>query len=143
MSQEETTEILTELLNSIKTRGLRKTLNLLKSSNPEVSEITEPYDNLVIDAVCEEFKIDREDLIRSKYMRGEMKYAVGMAVHFLYKNKSIGEIQKRIFVHKNKTLLSKYRQLIFDLDPNFEQEWKILFSLERVESKIETYKQSK
>lgn len=140
MSQEETTEILTELLNSIKTRGLRKTLNLLKSSNPEVSEIVDPYDNVVIDAVCEEFKIDREDLLRSKYMRGEMKYAVGMAVHFLYKNKSIGEIQKRIFVHKNKTLLSKYRQLIFDLDPNFQQDLKIIFSLDRVESKIETYK---
>jgi hypothetical protein len=139
MSQEETIEILQELLKSIKTRGFKKTLNLLKSTS-ESAPITDPFDNHVIDLICEYFEVDKNDLFQSKYMRGEMKYAVGMCVYFMYKNKSIGEIHKRIFPHKNKTLLSKYRQLIFELDPDFEQDVKVLRILNHIDTKIESFK---
>lgn len=139
MSQEETIEILQELLKSIKERGFKKTLNILKSSS-EIIPITDPFDNHVIDLICEYFKVDKIDLLQSKYMRGDIKYAVGMCVYFLYENKSIGEIHKRIFPHKNKTLLSKYRQLIFDLDPNFEQDLKVLQIMSHLETKIKSFK---
>lgn len=140
MSQEETTQILSELLKSIKTRGFRKTLNLLKTNRKVRPEITDKVDLFIINSVATAFDIGQEELLEGKYIRGENKYAIGMCVYFMYENKSLGEIHKRIFVNKNKTLLSKYRQLIFDLRTNSKEDKRILEIRNELETNIENYK---
>jgi hypothetical protein len=117
MNQNQNVELLETLLVSIKNRGYKNTLNMLES-NHKVSEIADGYESYVIDAICEKFTITREDLLYSRYVRGERKYAIGFCVHYLYQKMSLGEIRKNIFKNKNKALLTRYRQMILDLKKN-------------------------
>ena len=48
MSQEETIEILEELLNSVKSRGYKKTLRVLKTENLKKANITTPFEQFVV-----------------------------------------------------------------------------------------------
>lgn len=140
MSQEETIEILQELLKSVRTRGFKKTLNLLKTQSQAQVYLTDPFDKFIIETISEAFSIHEDDLLYSKYMRGENKYAIGLCVHYLYENKSLGEIHKRIFTNKNKTLLSKYRQIVYELNANHPEEKRILAIKTEIDSKIENFK---
>lgn len=143
MNQEETIEILNELLKSIKSRGFRKTINVLKTQNQKEVELTDPFDVFVIESVCSCFNITKDNLLYSKYMRGENKYAIGLCVYYMYENKSLGEIHKKIFINKNKTLLSKYRQIIYDLDPNHVEDQKILAIKKDIDTLINKFKKDK
>jgi len=142
MSQEETIEILQELLKSVKTRGFKKTLNLLKTQSQAQVFLTDPLDKFIIETISDAFSIHEDDLLYSKYMRGENKYAIGLCVHYLYENKSLGEIHKRIFTNKNKTLLSKYRQIVYELNANYPEEKRILAIKLEIDRKIENFKKN-
>lgn len=118
MSQEDTIELLEELLTSVRQRGYKKTINLLKTNTGIESLVLDEYQQKVIGIIAEEFAITLEDIVSSRYMRGENKYAVGFCVHYLYSRYTLGEIQKNIFKNKTKTLLSKYRGMILELNKN-------------------------
>ena len=66
-----------------------------------------------------------------------MKYAIGFSVYYLYQEKTLGYIGKNIFKDKNLTLLSRYRQMIFDLTkkdlPYFDMK-------DKLDKKIENFK---
>jgi len=140
MNQEETVEILQELLKSIRIRGFKKTLNLLKTEQQQDVPISEPFDKFVIETICEAFNTSEDDLINSKYLRGDNKYAIGLCVHYIYEVKSLGDIHKKVFRNKNKTLLSKYRQIILDLNPSHSEDKKILAIKIETDKKIEKFK---
>lgn len=140
MSQEETIEILEELLNSVKYRGYKKTLTVLKTDNTKKVYLTSPFERFIVQSVAETFNITEDELIHSRYIRGENKYAIGFCVYYLYENASLGEIHKKIFNHKNKTLLSKYRQIIFDLKATNIVDKKYILIKSELDRKIETYK---
>ena len=70
------------------------------------------------------------------------KIRIAQTIDFLYENKSLGEIHKQVFVNKNKTLLSKYRQLIFDLKPSNREDNKILTIKSTLENIIENFKKN-
>jgi hypothetical protein len=118
MSQEDTIELLEELLTSVKQRGYKKTIGLLKTNIGIESLVLDEHQRNVITIVAEEFGITLEDIVSSRYMRGENKYAVGFCVLYLYSRYTLGEIQKNIFKNKTKTLLSKYRNMILELNKN-------------------------
>ena len=140
MKQVESIEILEELMNSIKDRGYHKTLTMLRTDKEKNLEIINPYDKYVMDIVCESFNITLDDILFGRYMRGENKYAIGFCVYYLYDNKSLGEIHRTIFKNKNKTLLSKYRQIIFDLRANNQIDKKFIAIKNELDRKIENYK---
>jgi|688.fasta_scaffold01175_49 hypothetical protein len=140
MNQEETVEILNELLTSIRIRGFRKTINILKTEKKISVPLTDPFEIFIIDTICESFNIKQDDLIYSKYMRGDNKYAIGLCVYYLYEKKSLGDIHKSVFKSKNKTLLSKYRQIILDLKEVHSEDKKILEIKKEIDKAIETYK---
>lgn len=140
MNQEETVEILSELLSSIRIRGFRKTINILKTEHQTEILLTDPFDKFVIETICESFNVTEDDLMNSKYLRGDNKYAIGMCVHYMYEVKSLGDIHKKIFKNKNKTLLSKYRQIIIDLNPSHQEDKKILAIKIETDKKIENFK---
>jgi hypothetical protein len=117
MTQDDTIEILEVLLTSVKTRGYKKTLNLLKTDTNSNYTFGD-FENKVLDSVCKEFDVTISDLINNRYLRGDNKYAIGFCVHYLYAKHTLGEIQKTIFRSKTKTLLSKYRSIILELKRN-------------------------
>lgn len=116
MSQEETIDILEQLLKSVKIRGLKKTLNIIKVESSDDSLIFDERANFILESVSKIFSIEISDIFNSRYVRGDIKYAIGFSVYYLYQEKTLGEIAKKIFKNKNKTLLSKYRQMICDLN---------------------------
>ena len=123
MKQQDNIEILEHLLTSVKNRGYKNTLKLLKENHKETI-ITNEQDLFIIDTVCDKFNISKDDLFYGRYVHGDRKYAIGFCVHYLYQNKTLGEISKHIFKNKNKALLNRYRQMIIDLNkkdlPYFE-----------------------
>jgi hypothetical protein len=119
MNQEDTFILFTVLLNSLKNRGLKKTINLL-NDNKDTNQIIILEDKTLklVDAVCLEFNTSFQDVYNSKFSRGEKKYIIGFIVYYLYKNYTLSEIKNNVFTTLSRGLLSSYKQLIFDLDKN-------------------------
>ena len=140
MKREDNIEILEELLNSIKSRGYLNTLKVLKTEKQKKVTISNPYDKFVVQTISDTFGISQDELLFNRYMRGEHKYAVGFCVYYLYEKKSIGEIHKTIFRNKNKSLLSKYRQIIFDLRNNNTMDKRFITMKLELDKKIENFK---
>ena len=115
MNQQNEIILLEELLSIVKNKGYTKTLNILKKNNSSIFEIENSYDKFVISLIADTFEMDSNELLQSRYSRGNMKYAIGFSVYYLYQEKTLGYIGKNIFKDKNLTLLSRYRQMIFDL----------------------------
>ena len=137
MRQNENINLLQKVLESVSRRGYKKTLDLLSFKVEDNVVLRKTKDKLIIAEVIKAFNISKDDLFISRYERGELKYAIGFCVHYLYKYKTLGEIYKTIFKNKNKAQLSKYRQLIVELNPKIEQDKKYITLLETLNTIIE------
>ena len=135
MNQEDTIEILTVLLQSLKNKGLKKTINLLKGEN-NVKVIFDDEIKFILDTVCNEFNVEYEDIINSKYSRGENKYIIGFIVYYMYQSTSLKFIQRIVFTNLTKALLSNYKQLIFDLDKDKIYNEKYILIKKQLDNKI-------
>jgi hypothetical protein len=140
MSNEKTIEILEHLLLSVKTIGYNKTLSVLKVEKVKEDIQVDGFEEFLINTILNEFEITKDELLYSRYIRGDLKYAVGFCVYFLYDKKSLGHIQKKIFQYKNKTLLSKYRQMITDLRADSVADESYIIIKNSIENKIKQYK---
>lgn len=118
MNQEDTFILFTVLLNSLKNRGLKKTINLLNDNKDTQIIVLEDKTLKLVDAVCLEFNTSFQEVYNSKFSRGEKKYIIGFIVYYLYKNYTLSEIKNNVFTFLSRGLLSSYKQLIFDLDKN-------------------------
>jgi hypothetical protein len=137
MRQSENIDLLQKVLESVSRRGYKKTLDLLSFKVEDNIVLRKTKDKLIIAEVIKAFNISKDDLFLSRYERGELKYAIGFCVYYLYKYKTLGEIYKTIFKNKNKAQLSKYRQLIVELNPKVEQDKKYITLLETLNKIIE------
>ena len=109
-------QFLQSVISSIKKNGIDGTLKIL-NNDALVVDIEDENIKSIIEIVCEEFSINVEELIYDKYIRGDNKYAIGFCLFYLYHNYSVGEIQEKgAFKFKDKSVLSRYRQLIGKLD---------------------------
>jgi hypothetical protein len=135
LNQEDTIEVLSVLLQSLKNKGLKKTINLLKGEKS--TEIHFDDDTkFIVDSVCNEFDVSFNDIVNSKYSRGEKKYIIGFIVYYLYQYTSLNAIQKSIFTTLTKALLSTYKQLIFDLDKDKIHNDKFISIKKKLDNKI-------
>lgn len=133
-------ELFQAFMNTLKKKGSAETLKILETNSREV-EIEDEYIKSVIMIVCEEFSIDMEELIYDKYVRGENKYAIGFCLHYLYKDYSMGEIQKKhVFEYKDKSVLSRYRQLVESLNPKYKADLPYIKIKDRLDKKIKEIK---
>ena len=106
MKQEENINLLQKVLDSVSKRGYKKTLDLLSFKIEDNIVLRKAKDKLIVLEVTKAFNISKEDLFYSRYERGELKYAIGFCLHYLYKYKTLGEIYKTIFKNKRKDLKS-------------------------------------
>jgi len=133
-------ELFQTLANSIKKNGFENTLKLLKSKQDSI-EIEDQVILAVVKIVCEEFAIDLNELIYDKYVRGENKYAIGFCLHYLYQEYSLGDLQKKgLFKYKDKSVLSRYRQLIDKLDSKYKADIPYLKIKDKLDKKINEIK---
>jgi hypothetical protein len=134
------TEFFQSILTSIKKNGVSGTYKILKSDTVLV-DIEDEEIKSIIEIVCDEFSIDVDELIYDKYIRGENKYAIGFCLFYLYHNYSVGEIQsKGAFKYKDKSVLSRYRQLISKLDSKNKADIPYLKIKTRLDKKITNIK---
>ena len=134
------TELFQSMLNAIKKNGVDGTLKLLKQNTIDI-EIDDKEIMAILQVVCDEFNISMEDLIYDRYVRGEQKYAVGFCLYYLYQDYSLGDLQKKgVFKHKDKSVLSRYRQLIEGLDPKHKADTPYLKIKDRLDTKINNIK---
>ena len=138
--QDENLELLEMLLSSIKLRGYKKTLSILQIGDSTNVSVTDPYELFVIQSVVDEFEISLDDILYNKFIRGINKYAVGFCVYYLYDNRTMGDLRRRIFRGRSTTLLSKYRQMILQLDEDIFEHKKYLKIKKGLDKKIKNYK---
>jgi hypothetical protein len=119
--------IFEKFLNSLKVRGYKKTLDLLSFKDDNEANLSSTKDELIVNEVIKIFNITKEDLFFNRYEKStENKYAIGLCVFYFYQYKTLGEIQKNIFKNKNKSQLSRYRQIIIDLKTNSKVDLKYI-----------------
>jgi hypothetical protein len=132
--------ILQQLFKSIEVRGLQQTSLLLKVDEPlQIEPELNDFEKFVLYEVTNAFRITIDDLFYKRYQRGNYKYILGMCVHYLYNVTTLGEIQKRIFKTKNKSLLSKYRLEIIEMKPDTPENKNYLKIKKDLDKKIERY----
>jgi hypothetical protein len=141
MNEESNIEILQHLLDSVRVRGYEETNEMLKVDKPKekLPHLNE-YDKYVVAQVSKAFKLEPEDLFFGRYRRGAHKYALGLCVHLLYETRTLGEIQKKIFTTKNKSLLSKYRNDVLELNQKIYPQYHA--KIQALIKKIKKYKTS-
>ncbi len=133
-------QLMQTIINSVKKNGVDGTLKMLNSDTTSV-DIDDENIKSIIEIVCEEFSINVEELIYDKYIRGDNKYAIGFCLFYLYHNYSVGEIQEKgAFKFKDKSVLSRYRQLISRLDSKNQADIPYLKIKSRLDKKINNIK---
>jgi hypothetical protein len=124
MAQEEVLELLGELTRNVEQNGYKRTLNLLKSQTKKPLNKPEGFSKEIIDVVLSHFSMTFEQLILVRYNRGDNKYVIGFCVYYLYGEMTLGSIHRDIFPTVSKSLLSRYKQLIMELNPKFDSDKK-------------------
>lgn len=133
--------IFQQLFRSIEVRGLQQTSLLLKLDEPvKIEPELNDFEKFVLYEVTNAFRITIDDLYYKRYQRGNYKYIIGLCVHYLYNVTTLGEIQKKIFKTKNKSLLSKYRIEVIELKPDTPESKNCLKIKKELDKKIESYK---
>lgn len=133
-------ELFQTLANSVKKIGVEGTLKILRSKSKQVM-IEDELVLKVVEVVAEEFAIDLDELVYEKYIRGDNKYAIGFCLHYLYEDYSIGELQKKgLFKYKDKSVLSRYRQLVDKLDDKHKTDMPYLKIKDKLDKRIEEIK---
>lgn len=113
-------EILENLLESVRIRGFKKTSQLLNVYGEDKIIEKDNFVAFVVSNICKLTNIEINQLLHGKYIRGEHKFAIGLCVYYLYDSYSLNEIHKRLFVTKSKNLLSRYKAIIYNLNPRFK-----------------------
>jgi hypothetical protein len=123
--EDQTLDLLTVLQSHVKQNGIKKTIGIL-SQKDSLHNHYDDFTNLVLSSVCKEFSYNLDELMYSRYLRGDYKIAVGFCVYYLYEKISLGDISNHIFKNKHKTLLSRYKALIDNLNPKFKSDLKFI-----------------
>lgn len=118
---DQTLDLLTVLQSHVKQNGIKKTIGILSEKDTSYTHYDE-FTKTVLSSVCEEFSYNIDELLYSRYLRGDYKIAVGFCVHYLYDKMSLGDISNHVFKNKHKTLLSRYKALIDNLNPKYKSD---------------------
>jgi len=119
--EDQTLQLLNVLETHIKQNGIKKTIGIL-SKKDSSNFFEDEHTNLVLKSVCDEFSYNLDELLYSRYLRGDYKIAVGFCVYYLYQKISLGDISNHIFKNKHKTLLSRYKGLVDNLNAKYKSD---------------------
>ena len=134
-------EFLNELRRLIEIAGPDKALDIIKSYNEKKLCLSLPDERMqfIVNMILTEFDYTPEAFLYGKHLRGDYKYAVGFCVYFLYPDFSIGEIKKHIFQQKDKSALSRNKDLISKLNPKYKNDQPYILLKAKFENKLNEF----
>jgi len=132
-------EVFQAFINILKKNGIKETMKILhKADSIEIKDI---YVSKVLNTIADEFSLNLNDILFEKYKRGENRYAVGFCLYYLYKDYSMNDLRKLgVFVDKDFSVLSRYRQLIENLNPKVENDIIYIKTKSKLDIKIKEIK---
>jgi hypothetical protein len=139
-SQEIPLELFQTFINIFKKNGAEGTMKILNKGKKDI-EIEDSYVQSVLEVVASEFSMDLNDILYDKYVRGENKYAIGFCIYYLYKDYSMNDLRKLgVFENKDFSVLSRYRQLIENLNSKYEGDTLYIKTMSKLDKKIKELK---
>jgi hypothetical protein len=139
-SQEMPIELFQTFINIFKKNGVEGTMKILNKGKKDI-EIQDTYVQSVLEIVANEFSMDLNDILFDKYVRGENKYVIGFCVYYLYKDYSMNDLRKLgVFENKDFSVLSRYRQLIENLDSKYDGDALYIKTMNKLDKKIKEIK---
>jgi hypothetical protein len=117
-----TIELIEKLLESVRIRGFKKTSEILSVYGEENILQKDKFVSHIVENVCRLTNIEINQIIQGKYNRGEHKFAIGLCVYYLYDSYSLNEINRKLFVTKSKNLLSRYKSIVYNLNPKYKSD---------------------
>jgi hypothetical protein len=134
-------EVFQAFLNILKKNGSNGTLKILNEKYESDFGIKDEYILNVLTLVCNEMAMSLHDLLYEKHKKGDNKYAIGFCVHYLHKSYSYGELKKNgVFIHKDTSLLSKYKSIIDNLNRNYKSDKQYIELKDRLDIQIKNIK---
>jgi hypothetical protein len=134
-------EVFQAFLNILKKKGANETLKILNDKYDNDFGIKDTYILNVLNLVCCEMAINLYDLLYEKHKKGDNKYAIGFCVYYLHKIYSYGEMKKHgVFVHKDTSLLSKYKSVIDNLNRNYKSDKQYIELKDKLDIEINNIK---
>lgn len=134
-------EVFQAFLNILKKNGSNGTLKILNEKYESDFGIKDEYILNVLTLVCNEMSMSLHDLLYEKHKKGDNKYAIGFCVYYLHQNYSYGELKKNgVFIHKDTSLLSKYKSIIDNLNRNYKSDKLYIELKDRLDIQIKTVK---
>jgi len=138
MSRSEFT-ILEELVLTIDKIGIEKTLEIIKNSRNLAKDKDIILQEFIIESVCNAFSITKKDLIKGKSGGNKTDAlaicSVELKGHLGYSQGRIASILK-----KHDSVVSKYIKKITYLDPNHQEDKRLLDKLDVIEVKVRDFK---
>lgn len=139
VSEEMPIELFQAFINILKKNGIKGTMKILNKAD-EI-EIKDVYVSKVLHTIADEFSINLNDILYDKYKRGENKYVVGFCVYYLYQDYSMNDLKKLgVFVDKDFSVLSRYRQLIENLNIKIDNDITYIKTKQKLDLKIKEIK---
>lgn len=140
MNVEDTSvEVFQAFINILKKNGIKETMKILNKA--DTIAIKDIYVSKVLNIIADEFSLNLNDILFEKYKRGENRYAVGFCLYYLYEDYSMNDLRKLgVFVDKDFSVLSRYRQLIENLNPKVENDIIYIKTKSKLDIKIKEIK---
>lgn len=143
MSQEtnnKLSDVLSELSSTIQVIGAEKTMELLKISRENTSNLDEnikQQSHGIIRIVCDEFNIAIDDFY-SRMRKNNRRYAIGITAFILKERLHLDLADISFIIKKPNNLVSLYLTEITELNPRLKSDIFIIERIENINKKLKT-----
>lgn len=143
MSQETNntlSDVLSELSSTIQIIGTEKTMELLKISrenNSNLDENVKQQSHGIIRIVCDEFNIATDDFY-SRMRKNNRRYAIGVTAFILKERLSLDLADISFLIKKPNNLVSLYLAEVNELNPKLKSDIFIIERIENINKKLKT-----
>jgi chromosomal replication initiation ATPase DnaA len=141
MTDQETnnvSNILNEINKTINVIGTERLIEILQYSRKLNITITEEQlikAHLIIETVCEEFEIDKEELF-STNRKNSRRYAVGSCALFFQNILGIDNVEIAHILKTLQSVTSSYKSDVLNLKSSHPQDAKIINKIENIKRKL-------
>ena len=134
-------ELLEVLLESIESLGVKRTLQVLKTSKNKLFISDDNITKFIIASVCKEYDLTLDELKSSNsHYDSKRVEASSILSYLLYNHCKLTQVQIGMILKKDNSVISKYLKRINTLDVKFQPDYVINNRLESFDIVITKYK---
>jgi len=139
MSKNKGTVLLSELLKTIESVGLDKTIESLKITQNKIIDKYEVLQEIIIKCSCEEFNLKSENFKNAKSNYNNTN-CMAIISYLLFRHNGYAQTKIANILKKDNSVVSKYIKKINELDDKHTQDQKLLFKLSNIENQVKEFK---